>query len=86
MDLFKASTPKADPEQIERLKAWVYEGFAIPADIPVSISQLACHEPGCPPIETVIAIMTHPPQQHKLHRAVHEIAKQDVDALSKSLG
>ena len=28
MDLFKASTPKADPEQIERLKAWVYEAFA----------------------------------------------------------
>ncbi|KAI9134764.1 hypothetical protein [Acaryochloris sp. CCMEE 5410] len=86
MDLFKASTPKADLEQIERLKAWVYEAFAIPADIPVSISQLACHKPGCPPIETVIAIMTHPPQQYKLHQAVHEIAQQDVDALSKSLG
>lgn len=84
MDLFKTSTPKADPEQIARLKAWVYEAFAIPADIPVSISQLACHEPGCPPIETVIAIMTHPPQQHKLHQAVHEITKQDVDALFKS--
>jgi len=84
MDLFKSSIPKADSKQIKRLKAWVYEAFAIPADIPVSISQLACHEPCCPPIETVIAIMTHPPQQHKLHQAVHEIAKQDIDALHES--
>lgn len=86
MDLFKASTPKADPEQIEQLKAWVHEALDIPGDIPISISQLACHEPDCPPIETVIAIMTHPPQQYKLHQAVHEIGKQDVDALYKSLG
>lgn len=86
MDLFKTSTPKADLEQIEQLKAWVYEAFTIPADVPVSISQLACHEPDCPPIETVIAIMTHPPQQYKLHQAAHEIAKQDIDALYESNG
>ena len=84
MDLFKTSTPKADPKQIEQLKAWVYAAFTIPADIPVSISQLACHEPCCPPIETVIAIMTQPPQQYKLHQAVHEIGKQDIDALHES--
>lgn len=85
MDLFKTSTPKADPGQIERLKAWVYEALEISADVPVSISQLTCHEPDCPPIETVIAVMTQPPQQYKLHRAASEIAKQDIDALCESL-
>jgi len=83
MDLFKSPNPKADPGQIERLKAWVYEALEIPADVPVSISQLTCHEPDCPPIETVIAIMTHPPQQYKLHQAVSEIDKADIQTLAK---
>ncbi len=83
MDLFKTSTPKADPGQIKRLKAWVHEVFDIAADVPVSISQLACHEPDCPPIETVIAIMAHPPQQYKLHQSVSEITQSDIQALGQ---
>lgn len=83
MDLFKTPTPKADLEQIKRLKAWVHEAFEISADVPVSISQLACHEPGCPPTETVIAVMTHPPQQYKLHQPVSEITQADIQALSQ---
>lgn len=81
MDLFKAPLPKADPEQIAQLKAWVHEAFTIPVEVPVSISQLACHEPGCPPIETVIAIMTHPPQQYKLHQAINVITRADIQRL-----
>lgn len=61
MDFLKASMPKADPEQIRQLKAWVHEALEMSADVPVSISQLACHEPNCPPVETVISIMTRPP-------------------------
>ena len=83
MDLFKTSTPKADPEQIRQLKAWVHEALDISADIPVSISQLACHEPDCPPVETVIAIMTQPPQQFKLHRPLCDIGQSDIHALQK---
>ena len=83
MDLFKTPTPTADPEQIKRLKAWVHEAFEISADVPVSISQLACHEPDCPPTETVIAVMTHPPQQYKLHRPVSEITQSDIQSLGQ---
>ena len=83
MDLFKTSTPKADPEQIRQLKAWVHEALDISTDIPVSISQLACHEPDCPPVETVIAIMTRPPQQFKLHRPLCDIGQSDIHALQK---
>ena len=81
MDIFKSSIPKADPEHIKRLKAWVHETVDISTDVPVSISQLACHEPNCPPVETVIAIMTHPPQQFKLHQPVGEILQSDIQSL-----
>lgn len=81
MDLFKASIPKAAPEQIGRLKAWVREALDMSADVPVSISQLACHEPDCPPVETVIAIMTSPPKQYKLHQPISEIVQSDIQAL-----
>ena len=39
-------------------------------DVPISISQFQCHEPGCPPIATVIAVMAQPPQTFKIHAAV----------------
>ena len=83
MDLFRASGPKADPAKISELKAWVYEAFEIEDDVPVSISQLACHEPDCPPVETVIAIMTSPPQQYKLHRPITEITQSDIQFLNQ---
>ena len=81
MNLFKSSTTKANPVQIRQLKAWVHEVLEISADVPVSISQLACHEPNCPPVETVIAIMTRPPQQFKLHKPIGEIVQSDIQAL-----
>ena len=81
MDFFKTSMPKANPEQIGRLKSWVHEALEMSADVPVSISQLACHKPDCPPVETVIAIMTYPPQQYKLHQPMSEIAQSDIQAL-----
>ena len=81
MDLFKSSTPKADPIQIGQLKGWVHEALDVSADVPISISQLACHEPDCPPVETVIAIMTRPPQQFKLHKPIGDIIQTDIQSL-----
>jgi hypothetical protein len=46
--------------------------------IAISISQLQCHEPGCPPLETVIAVMTQPPQTFKVHAAAGEITRPDL--------
>ncbi|MEL6777956.1 MAG: hypothetical protein AAFO06_11930 [Cyanobacteria bacterium J06597_16] len=46
--------------------------------MPISISQLKCTEPGCPPLETVIAVMSQPPQTYKIHRPAAEIERADV--------
>jgi len=80
MNLFKQQKPTASPEAIQRLKTWAYEALELSTDVPISISQLQCHEPGCPPIETVIAVMTQPTQTYKIHAAAGDITQAQVIA------
>lgn len=77
MNLFSQKL-KADPKKVQAIKNWVYRRLEIDADVPISISQLACKESGCPPIETGIAVMTTPVQQYKVHKAVHDINETDL--------
>lgn len=78
MNLFKQQKPTASPAAIQRLKTWTYEALALSSDVPISISQLQCHEPGCPPIETVIAVMNQPTQTYKIHTAADDVTQAQV--------
>lgn len=60
MNLFSQDKPKADPEKVQQIKNWVYRLLEIDPGTTISINQLTCKEPGCPPIETVVAVMTNP--------------------------
>jgi hypothetical protein len=44
------------------------------------VNELACYEPGCPPIETVVALLRQgePPWQVKVHKAVVDISDDDL--------
>ncbi|WP_051215278.1 hypothetical protein [Granulicoccus phenolivorans] len=63
--------------QTSRVRALVAEH--VPDDLVVLVTELACSEPGCPPVETVIALM-YPgnPHQFKLPKAVREVTADDV--------
>jgi hypothetical protein len=52
-------------------------------DTAVMIRQLACTEPGCPPIETVVAVlpMNAPARRWTLHRPVDQITTDDLRGL-----
>jgi len=39
------------------IKSWVRKLLTLPDEAVVSVSELACHVPGCPPKETVILVM-----------------------------
>lgn len=82
MNLFFQDKPKADPEKIRKIKNWIYRILEVDSDIPISISQLACKESGCPPIETVIALMSTPVKQYRIHKAVNDIDEIDICNLS----
>ena len=51
-------------------------------DAALVVSELTCTEPGCPPIETVIAVLDVGRQQTwKIHKPVAEVSELDVIAL-----
>ncbi|MEM9039510.1 MAG: hypothetical protein AAGD33_06415 [Actinomycetota bacterium] len=50
-------------------------------DATVLVTELACSEPGCPPIETVIAVLADTGNvQYKIHKPVAEVDVDDVRA------
>ena len=50
--LFDRSRP--DAAAVRRVKALVVERFDLPETTTLAVAELRCHEPGCPPVETVV--------------------------------
>jgi hypothetical protein len=78
MSLFSQSRPKPNLAALQQIKTWVYDLLKLDPDIGISVSQLQCKEPGCPPIETVITILSQPAQQYKIHKALDDIEQIDL--------
>ncbi|MEO1522240.1 MAG: hypothetical protein AAFU78_15880 [Cyanobacteria bacterium J06633_2] len=78
MNLFSQSKPKYNPVALQQIKTWVYDLLKLDPDVSISVSQLQCREPGCPPIETVITILSQPAQHYKIHKALDDIEEIDV--------
>lgn len=78
------SRSPADPEQVARIKGWVAEGFALEEGTPVMVMELRCTEPGCPPIETAVAVMASSGEslQYKVHKPIPEVIREDILGLS----
>ena len=49
-----APKPRLDTTSVKR---WARAALAVSDDIPISVSQVACREDGCPDVETVIGVM-----------------------------
>ena len=81
MNLFSQSQRKPDLAAIQKIKAQVYDLLKLDSEIGISVSQLQCKEPDCPPVETVITILSHPAQQYKVHKALVDLEEKDLIAL-----
>lgn len=82
MDLL-SSKRKPAPERIAAVKVWVGELFGLSDSATVVVTELACREPGCPPLETVIAVLDGAGGQWKrsLHKGVSEVTREDIAAI-----
>lgn len=61
------------------IKTWAREISNLPDDAVVSVNELACHVPGCPPKETVVLMMySGQTVQVSIHKAIIEITREDV--------
>ncbi|GAA0895014.1 MULTISPECIES: hypothetical protein [Streptomyces] len=66
--------------QLRELRQSVRRLLGLDDDTAVVIRQLACAEPGCPPLETVIAVLPMNGQARRwaLHTTAEEITEDDL--------
>ena len=70
------------PERLriaKRVTDWTRERFDLPREAVVSVSEIACPLPGCPPIETVVVFwIAERRYQFKLFKPVTEVVCDDL--------
>jgi nitrate reductase delta subunit len=79
----RPSAFKKTPEHmraVEAVQAWTRARFKLPLDAPVLVSQLTCSNPGCPPVQTVVAFWTETGERHhlKVLLPLEAIAENDI--------
>jgi hypothetical protein len=73
------TNPRPDATATARVKAWVTAALDPGDERTILVTELACTEPGCPPVETVIALLgPEEREQWKLHKPVAAITASDV--------
>jgi hypothetical protein len=67
---------------IRALKAAARTLFGATEDDAVVVNELSCTEPGCPPIETVVALLRAgaEPRQVKVHKPALDVTEDDLRA------
>lgn len=80
MDFLGPRRPSVDTTE---LKDTVRRLFDLSEDTTVMLSELRCSEPGCPPVETVIAILSaEEKRQFKVHKPLREVTTADIESLA----
>ena len=84
-DLLRRKAAKPEPEAIGRLKSCVREVLALPAGTALAVNEIACLDPTCPGMETVILVMEpgRKTRAYKIAKALEAVTDQDIrDALA----
>ena len=73
-------TRRTAPGRAGAVKGWVTECLSLTEADLVSVAELACHEPGCPPVETVVTVHESDGQRRQwhVHKSLSEVEKADV--------
>ena len=74
---------KTNPEIIRNLKTIFTEKFYISKDSTISVAELRCHEPNCPPVETVFTVRKSDGsiQDWRISKSASEIQIKDIEIL-----
>ena len=82
------SRPRPDRERVRRIKETLREALSLSEDAAITVTELACLEEGCPPIETVIGLLrpNAPQLQHTFHKPTGSIDARDLSEACKAWG
>ena len=86
LGLFKRKPP-ADPAVTDRLKTWVTALMDLSDRDTIMLAELACHDPGCPDLETVITVVRTDRRRFVLRftGAMAGVTEVDVQSLAPQL-
>nr|WP_246389225.1 hypothetical protein [Microvirga mediterraneensis] len=72
--------PKPDRQAIERVKDLARTALEVAPDTAFAVNEIACNDPGCPGIETVILVMEpgKKTQALKIAKPLDEVTEQDI--------
>jgi hypothetical protein len=81
-NLLRRKAPKPEPEAIGRIKACVLDVLAPPAGTALTVNEIACLDPACPGLETVILVMEpgRKTRAGKIAKALDAVTEQDIRA------
>ena len=74
---------KTNPEIIRNLKTVFTEKFSVSKASTISVAELRCHEPNCPPVETVFTVRTPDGliKDWRISKSASEIQIKDIEIL-----
>ncbi len=72
--------PKPDAQALARIKAWTRAALDAADDTAFAVNEIACNDPGCPGVETVILVMQPGRRTRacKVQKALDDVTEQDV--------
>ena len=86
--LINTSPRRPNRERVRYIKEALRAALGLPDDATVTVTELACLEEGCAPIETVVALLRPdaPPLQHKFHKPTDAIDAADLVQVCEAWG
>ena len=75
---------RTDSEATARVKAWTRAALGASADMALAVNEIACTDPACPGIETVILVMEpgRKTRALKIAKPLDAVAEEDVRSVA----
>ena len=79
--LFDPNRP--NPKAVRRIKMLMAERFDLPENTTLAVAELRCHEPDCPPVETVITARQADGSMRdwRVAKPLNDIERADIEML-----
>ena len=78
--LINTSKRRPNRERVRQIKAALTAALDLSEDATIMVTELECREEGCPPVETVLALLRPDSLtvQYKVHKSTVELDEKDL--------
>ncbi len=80
-NLFERKRPNGN--SVRQIKELITDQFGLSENTTIAVAELRCHEPGCPPLETVITVRHQDGSINdwRIEKTINEIKQKDIENL-----